>query len=143
MNAPTFDLNALLAAMQQCRRFIGSQQIRVMQDACRSEEGEWFRAKFLELAALFDSMPKTYQQDGLGDQAIVHLHYFNPSADWYITERDSSAAQHQAFGLADLYGDGGELGYISILELIRAGVDFDLHWAPRTLAEVRRKREAA
>jgi hypothetical protein len=137
------DLDALLLAMQACRRFIGAAQVHVMQDACRGEEGEWFRAKFLELAGFFESMPKTYDQDGLGEDAIVHLHYFSPGGDWYITERDVETAQHQAFGLADPFGDGGELGYISILELIRNGVEFDLHWQPRTLKAIRSKRRAA
>jgi len=77
----------------------------------------------------------------MGDQAVVWLHYFSPSADWYITERDSSEEQHSAFGLADLYGDGGELGYISIAELIANGVELDLHWNPRPLAQVRSERE--
>ena len=62
-------------------------------------------------------MHKVYEQGGKGDAAIVHLHYFTSSGDWYITERDTSVAQHQAFGSADL-GYGPELGYISIAELI-------------------------
>jgi hypothetical protein len=48
--------------------------------------------------------------------------------------------QHQAFGLADLYGDGGELGYISIVELIESGIDFDLHFEPITMGELKAKR---
>lgn len=138
------ETDALLLAIQCCRRFIGSQQIHVMRGNCRGEEREWFIAKFHELDRLFETMPKTYEQEALGDQAIVHLHYFSGSADWYITEKDSDPdgeGQVQAFGLADLYGDGGELGYISILELIRANVDFDLHWQPCTLAELQKKRE--
>lgn len=144
MNAPQ-EHAALLAAIQTCRRFIGPQQIRVMRDNCNGEEGDWFRAKFIELAAQFEAMPKTYAQDGLGDQAIVHMHYFKGSGDWWITEKDvetpEEPGQHQAFGLADLYGDGGELGYISIVELIRCGVEFDLYWTPCTLADLRSKRE--
>jgi hypothetical protein len=112
-----------------------------MGDACRGEEREWFKAKFITLAHLFDVMPRTYDTEGGGDEAIVHLHYFMGSADWYITERDQEVAQLQAFGLADLFGDGGELGYICILELIREGVELDLHWRPRTLREVKAERE--
>ena len=72
---------------------------------------------------------------------MVHLHYFTGSQDWYITERDTSEEQHQAFGLAD-FGDGGELGYISIAELIKHGVELDLYWKPRTLAEIRIQKAA-
>lgn len=49
-------------------------------------------------------------------------------------------AQLQAFGLADL-GYGGELGYISIVELLECGAELDLHWTPQTLAEVKRENE--
>ena len=49
-------------------------------------------------------MPQTYQQEELGNQAIVYLHYFHGGADWYVTERDMDGPQHQAFGLADLIG---------------------------------------
>lgn len=139
------------------RRFICPQQMAVMLAGCKGEEGAYFRDKIAEYAERIATMPQTYQQEELGDQAIVYLHYFHGGADWYITERDmgdgeaqidlvrspSMPAQHQAFGLADLFGDGGELGYISIVELVRAGVDFDLHWKPRTLAEVQAKRKAA
>jgi len=68
---------------------------------------------------------------------IAHLHYFTGSGDWYITERDTSTEQHQAFGLADL-GYGGELGYISIAELIANNVELDLHFTPQPLAQLRK-----
>lgn len=135
----------LLTAIAQCRKFISPQQVRAMLHSIRGEERAHFVEKFTEYAGRFATMPETYGQDGLGDQAIVYLHYFHGGADWYITERDSDPdgeGQVQAFGLADLYGDGGELGYISILELIRAGVELDLYWKPCTLAQVRAKREA-
>lgn len=119
--------------------FIGNAQLRVMRQACKGEEGDWFITRMVELAAIVTSMPKTYEQDGMGDNAVVHLHYFSPSADWYITERDMEAEQLQAFGLADLFQDGGELGYISIKELIANGVELDLHFKPRTLTQVRAK----
>lgn len=49
--------------------------------------------------------------------------------DWYITEKAMSDEQNKAFGLADL-GYGGEIGYISIVEL-------DLHFEPKRLKECR------
>ena len=123
--------------------FIGKEQFAVMRQLRRSEEGEWFRAKLAELEALTDAMPRIYGQEGLGDRAVVHLHYFTGSQDWYITERDTTSEQHQAFGLAD-FGDGfAELGYISIAELIRCGAELDLHWTPCTLGECRRRQDDA
>jgi hypothetical protein len=68
-------------------------------------------------------MPKVYEQDGLGKKAIAH-------------ERDTSADQHQAFGLVQLAGYDAEMGYISIAELIHTNrVELDLHWTPKTLSE--------
>ena len=45
--------------------------------------------------------------------------------------------QLQAFGLADLFGDGGELGYVSIEELKSVGAEMDLYWTPKTLREIK------
>ena len=125
-------------AAQVLRHFIGRRQLRVMLDGCRGEEGAFFLSKLDALAALVESMPRVYAQDGKGDQAIAHLHYFTGSSDWYITERDTTDEQLQAFGLADLFGDGGELGYIWVAELIAAGAELDLHWTPKTLEQCRR-----
>ena len=130
-----------LEAVMSLRRFIGTGQLRVMTDCCRGEEGDWFRGKMGELAELVETMPKTYEQDGKGDEAVVYLHYFTGQWDWYVTERDVEPAQHQAFGLACGWND--ELGYISIVEIIRHGAEIDLHWTPKTLAEIKEKAAVA
>ncbi len=120
--------------------FIDGAQLRCMMDGCRGEEGEYFKGKLREMADTVATMPEIYGQDGLGDQAVVHLHYFVGSCDFHVTERDSDPdgeGQVQAFGLADL-GYGGELGYISIKEILSCGAELDLHWAPKTLEEVAR-----
>ena len=81
-------------------------------------------------------MPETYGQDGMGDKAIAHLHYFKGSMDWYITEKDMEGEQLQAFGMVDM-GYGPELGYISIAELVQNGIELDLHFTPMTLGEIK------
>lgn len=85
------------------------------------------------------TMPKTYEQDGKGDEAIVYLHYFNGGSDWYITENDKEMPPKQAFGYVVLNGDtqNAELGYISITELVQNGVELDLHFEPKTLKEIK------
>jgi hypothetical protein len=131
-------------ATDDLRQFIGKQQLAVMREACKGEERAWFVTRMVGLAALIHAMPKTYEQDGKGDQAVAHLHYFTGSMDWYITECDvdtDGEGQIQAFGLANL-GYGGELGYISIAELIEHGAELDLHFQPTTL-EVIQTRKAA
>ena len=140
---PRIRVEDLIGYVAECQAFVSAQQIEVMADLCRGEEGDWFREKFRDLAELFRTMPRVYQQEKKAEEAIVHLHYFLGASDWWIIERDTTRAQYQAFGLADLYGDGGEIGYINIVELIRAGVELDLHWKPKKLAEVRTEREAA
>ena len=131
-------------AIQTLRGFIGPSQLEAVGHACYGEEKEWFFDKMVELAKIVENMPKTYEQDGLGSMAIVSLHYFIGGCDWYITEKDMETpdepGQHQAFGLADLFQDGGELGYISIVELLANGAELDFHFKPRTLAEVRKSR---
>lgn len=125
------------------RQFIGRAQIETMWQACQGEEGEWFRNAFVELAAIIAEIPETYEQDGKGDQAKIHLHYFRGGCDWYITELDcdSDEGHIQAFGLANL-GFGPELGYLSIPELLAAGAELDLHWTVQPIADVAKAREA-
>ncbi len=132
-------MNKLDVDTELLRKFIGVSQLHAIADALiLGEESDFFTSKLEELTKLVRTMPKTYEQDGKGDDAVVVLHYFTGGMDWYITEKDmiDDDAQHQAFGLADL-GYGGELGYISIQELIDNGVELDLYWEPKTLREVK------
>ena len=129
------------------RDFMGPAQREAIREACMGEEGAYFSAKLRDILTLIEGMPKTYEQDGLGMQAIAHLHYFTGSCDWYIAEKDvetpDESGQHQAFGWADL-GYGGELGYISITELIANGAELDLYFTPKPLAVlVEREQQAA
>jgi hypothetical protein len=128
------DVNAVMPLL---KRFIGKSQLSAVGMSIRGEEKQFFIDKMLEIANTIQTMPKTYGQDGMGDKAVAYLHYFKGSADWYITEKDMENEQLQAFGLADLFGDGGELGYISIEELIGSGVELDFHWKPKTIGEIR------
>src|SRR5204863_9884111 len=124
------------AHVRALRQFVSVKQLRLITDLTYEEEGEHFVAKLKEYAERVATMPKTYEQDGKGDEAIVYLHYFVGSCDWWITERDQETEQAQAFGLAD-WGYGGELGYISIQEVCAAGAELDLYCTPKPLKEVR------
>ena len=123
-------------AITALRGFVPYAQLAVIGDGCRGEEGDYFRAKMIEYAKRVHHMPQTYEQDGKGDDAVVYLHYFSGNADWWITEKDMGTEQRQAFGYVDL-GYGGELGYVSLVELCgAASVELDLHWTPKTLREI-------
>ncbi len=130
------------AAAPIVRPFLSHGQMSVMIDACRGEEREFFMRKFIDLAQQIEVMPKTYEQDGKGDQATAHLHYFLNDSDWYITEKDMDGGIEQAYGYAVLNGDDecAECGYISIAELTHYGAELDLHFAPCSLAKIKAKR---
>jgi hypothetical protein len=115
-------------------KFIGSNQRRVLASNLRGEESDAFCDMIEELADRIRKMPKIYAQEKKGNNAIAYLHYFaRGSMNWWITERGPD----EFFGLADLYGDGGELGYISPSELTSNNVEIDLYWTPKPLSQVR------
>ncbi len=129
-------------------QFVGRSQLSVMKSACRGEEGAYFKKMIADLQQTIATMPATYETDGQGDNALPALHYFNPSSDWYIIEKDAGSpedetpgVQHQAFGFTCLNGDheNAELGYISIQELIENGVELDLYYKHQTLKEIKNR----
>lgn len=133
-----------IKATELLKGWINSQQLRVMFANCKGEEGQWFADKIEEMAKIITTMPSTRGQEGKGEEAIVYLHYFRGSADYFITEKDSGSIddgpedfQSQMFGYADLFGDriNGEVGYISLHEILDARCELDLHWKPKTLRE--------
>lgn len=130
-------------ALERLRPFIGPSQRAALASLCRGEERQFFFDKLCELDAYVQRMAATYETDGEGENAIVWLHYFaGGQASWWIMEKDADTdgqGQCQAFGLADLIGDGGEVGYISIVELLENNAELDLYFTPCTLAEVRKE----
>lgn len=104
------------------------------------------KSKPLFTAQDINTIPRLYEQDGLGKQAIVHAHIFGPVGDWYITEIDEEG--ETAFGYTKLTSfPDGEFGYVSITELqaiadqffekkdIRYLLERDEYWIPTTLEE--------
>ena len=117
------------------QNFISAEQLAVLEMNLKGEEGSYFKNLLEELENTLKTMPKTYEQDGKGEDSIVYLHYFLGDFDWFIMERDVEPEQLQAFGLVCIFFD--ELGYINIAEIIQNGGELDLNWKPKTLAEVR------
>lgn len=131
---------SMLRTIDAVRPFVPVAQLKTMISCLRGEERAFFREKLREVEATVQAMPVTYQQSELGEEAVVHLHYFLGGGDWWVTEKDVEGGTPQAFGLVDM-GHGPELGYISIDELVKVrGMQLDLHWQPVTLAQLRAKR---
>ncbi len=92
--------------------------------------------------AIINKLPALYAQEDMGDDAIVHVKFFTPSAGatWYITEYDG---KDTFFGLADLGMGCQELGYISKSELeaiklpMGLSVERDMYFTPKTLGEIK------
>jgi len=124
-----------LQHLQLLQHFISEQQLYILTLALNGEEGQYFKVLIDNISNIIETMPKTYEQDGKGNDAIAYLHYFNANMDFYITEKDMCKEQLQAYGLADL-GYGAELGYISIKELIDNNLEIDLHFNPKPLKEL-------
>lgn len=138
---------SISASVSALCSFVSPNQLTALIRNCQGEEGAFFVSKLSEMAALVTTMPKTYEQEDKGDEAIAYLHYFVGGCDWYITEKDKGdgsldTRQHQAFGLADL-GYGAELGYISIPKIMQSDAEIDLYFKPDTLANIKYKLETA
>lgn len=134
-------LSKLTEAAVLLNLWMPSSEMQSLADSLAGEEGDAFEVLIIETAERITNMPVTYEQDGKGDEAIVHLHYFLGQTDWWITEKDMTGdGRQQAFGFACLNGwtDCAELGYISIEDLIEVGAELDLYWTPKTLGEVRK-----
>ncbi|MFF4403790.1 DUF2958 domain-containing protein [Streptomyces sp. NPDC001404] len=93
--------------------------------------------RFYPTAAELRGIPALYAQDGKGEAAIIHAHYFSGWGDWYMTELDHRTGE--AFGWACLGGDllNAEWGYFDIVALeshvpTKPGtlVERDLHFTP-------------
>ena len=93
--------------------------------------------------AIEKKIPALGAQEGLGDETVVHVKLFNPvgAGTWYAAEYDPETETF--FGLADLYGNGGELGYFSLAEMkavrlpFGLGIERDRSFKAKTLGEIR------
>ena len=84
-------------------------------------------------------LPKLYEQDGKGYDAIAYVKFFTPDSNWtwYVTEFDG---KDTFFGLVD--GFEKELGYFLLSELesvkgpLGLKIERDLYFKPMKLKEL-------
>ena len=86
-------------------------------------------------------LPKLYEQDGKGFNAMAYIKFFTPDSNWtwYVTEFDGKDI---FFGLVD--GLEKELGYFSLSELesvrgpLGLKIERDLYFKPTKLKNLMR-----
>lgn len=98
---------------------------------------------FLPPAAELAEIPTLYATKAVPTaDKIVHLHYFAPNGDWWLTELD--VEEGLGFGWACLNGDdqNAEWGYVSLEELEQLNVlrglvivERDCYWTPKPARE--------
>ena len=123
--------------IEYLKNFISKQQLSSLECVLKSEEKQYAKEKIDYFFDLIQKMPKTYETDEQGDQAIAYLHYYKSSIDFFVTEKDVETEQLQAFGLVNMNSEL-ELGYISIKELLELNFELDLNFTPKTLEEIER-----
>jgi hypothetical protein len=130
--------NEALKTLDMMNKFkvIGMLQYRTLREfILQSEESDFFATIVGEVANIVADTPDLYSQDGAGEKAIVHLHYFNGNYDAWITELNLGT--RVAFGKASSSGaSDAEYGYISLQELFDNDVELDLYWTPIPIGEV-------
>lgn len=91
---------------------------------------------------ILDKVPRLYEQDGKGDDAIIYAHYFScwSNWDWYMLEYDPDTGE--AFGIVK--GFETEYGYFSLREFeeLNRGrgievVERDIYWEPLSVGFVK------
>ena len=87
-------------------------------------------------------VPRLYEQDGKGDDAIIYAHYFScwSNWDWYMLEYDPDTGE--AFGIVK--GFETEYGYFSLREFEEMNrgrgieiVERDIYWEPLSVGFVK------
>ena len=89
-----------------------------------------------------EKLPPLGSQDGKGGKAVAWAKFFTPDSGWtwHCIEGQQDGNDFMFFGLVE--GQEKELGYFSLSELQNARgpmglpIERDLHWMPKTLAEI-------
>ena len=121
--------------LEYLKKFISKQQLSSLEHILKSEEKQYAKEKIDYFFDLIQKMPKTYETDGQGNEAIAYLHYYKSGIDFFVTEKDMEEEQLQAFGLVNMNNEL-ELGYISIQEILELNFELDLNFVPKKLKEI-------
>jgi hypothetical protein len=113
-----------------------AQAAEIVAGMLRSDAKDLFMRIAVDLADVINSMP-ILESDC--DHSIAYLHYRGFGLEWFITEKggNGNGIDH-AFGCTVSNGDihSAVYGVISIHDLLRRGVECDLHFNPSILLSV-------
>lgn len=102
------------------------------------------RDMLINVVKAYQDIPKLYEQDGKGKNAVCYLHYFVGGTDWYITEWNRD---NEFYGYVCLNGDWemAEFGYIPKEYLIDNDLsplnkpELDFYWKYKTINQILEK----
>ena len=116
---------------------VGKEQLNVFRYLMQSDEGSFFNETINELMEIANEMPRTYETKDIAENnKIAHLHYFKGGFDFYMVEMDALPELSKCFGF--IKGHETEWDYISLPDILKAGVELDLHWTPKSIAEIKK-----
>jgi hypothetical protein len=79
------------------KQFIGKGQLAALREACCGEEGKYFRAMVSELKNKIAAMPKTYETDGQGDDAVAVRRCIALAPSWALVKVEDEALFRKLF----------------------------------------------
>lgn len=144
-----------LEMVKQISNFVPYYQISTLDKIYRGEEKESAVEIISRLSEIIKLMPGTYETEKIpAKEKIVYLHYFSPSMNWYIVEKDKGdkdddipGKQLQAYGyVTDNDFAQGEWGYIDIESLskdLKFLFEIDMYFTPVKFSELVDKKEKA
>lgn len=127
--------DSALSAFSYLKDYVSDVQLRVIRSNLYGEEAEYFCDLIAEITERVLLAPRSYEQDGKGEEAVAHFHYFVGGYDAYITELPYEIGEAHAYGYArfDHMPEGAGMGYISLEEIFKGKAEMDFHWEPKTI----------
>lgn len=133
-------------ALQRISHFLSARQRLDILNVILSQSSPSIERTITQLQHRIATMHTTSQQEGLGSDAVVHLHYTLKNNHWLIIERDELGHGNlQTFGLTLFSRDtlGAEVGYINIEEITNVGARLCLEHTPTKLGSIIKQLKAS
>lgn len=131
---------SFFAEFPDLRGFIGPRQSACLRILLGGAEGDRFRDKLAEISERIRRMPAVHES---GRSQMAHLRYQLNNYECLLVEKDIAFPdedpadyQAQAYGFCRFHPHRGELGYVSLPEILAGGALLDLRFTPMPVDEV-------